>query len=716
MEQLSSLLDAYGYRVESGRERVVFEDVGALAHVTQKIVGGRAQAITAEDILGNQPNFVVVEDNPPQGQLDRLITVSQGTSSSPQVISFSRFVDRIWRADVAAQWARHDSEAGEDTSLPAGMARAARPNPMDLYADQRLRVEDGQVRKALNHALDWLAQDNGGFLVILAEAGLGKSEFTRVLQWRAATDYANQSPKKSAARLPSVLLRVRLRDLDALTLDAISAYLRLTVGLDRIPNAEVLAHLISYRRVTLLLDGLDELDVPRSEIIYGLDELKQVVSDSGQILLTSRSGFARTEAPIRTALPGASVGIIEPLDEDGAIEMLNKYGTPLVEARGIYRSLPEIIRGVPLFLLWGKLSGYHGAAGKSRAETLLDMIMQFCERDEARLLLPADEQMKLLGEIAYYSMSGPISADDAAILCGDEDSRFVQGPHALLQMDPARKLHFRYVPFSELFLAQSIRRNWQAAEGGDLARFRSWLQTRMGERQLQDLTCEYLADLLPERAITDAWHVASQAPQRHEPWLRRNLLSVALQAIGDSPGEKDPVHRAERLVGLLGNKDLEGCILSGLTFEMLDFGGWDLRNIGANGASFAFCKFEDAELDERLQSAELSSCSGLQVRRPKQEIMKRGRRTLQRALRPFQNRAVSDHALHPRIAEDTPGLDRNTMEVLRRRRFVSREQREHGKFAVVLTDVGKLELQRFLSNPDTELSAELADVLHELGE
>ena len=101
VDQLSSLLQAYGYRAEAGREHVVFEDVGALARVTQTIVGGRAQAITAEDVGGNQPNFVVVEDNPPSGQLERLIALSRQTTSLPQVLSFSRFVDKLWRADLA---------------------------------------------------------------------------------------------------------------------------------------------------------------------------------------------------------------------------------------------------------------------------------------------------------------------------------------------------------------------------------------------------------------------------------------------------------------------------------------------------------------------------------------------------------------------------------------------------------------------------------------
>jgi hypothetical protein len=712
--QLDSLLQAYGYRTEARRERVAFEDVGALARVPQLIVAGQARAITESDITQNQPNFVVVEDNPPAGQLERITAVGHLTESAPEILSFSRFIDRLWHADVASQWAQRDSESAEDTSLPAGMSRPERAQPIDRYADQHLEIEHRKL-PALTYALDWLSAEENSVLVILAEAGLGKSEFTRVLQWRAAIDYANHFTKGMTVGLPTVLLRVRLRNLGSLALDAIVEYMRTTVGLDRVPNAQVLTHLLQCGRLTLLLDGLDELDAPRSEIVYGLEELEQLSQSGGHVLLTSRAGFARTEAPIRTALHAATISELQPLAESGAIEMLEKHGARQTSARTVYRALPDRIRGVPLFLLWGHLSGHMGGRENNNAETLLDMIHQFCQREEARLLLSAAEQMKLLGEVAYYSTAGSLSVDDAIILCGDENSRFVQGPHALLQLEPGNLLQFRYAPFADLFLASGVISNWREASHAGPVRLRSWLQDRLGDRALQPLACEFLTDFIEDGQLTEAWLAASQAPLRYHPWVRRNILALAIEAVGRHPGAQEPGPRAQILEKLLGNRDLASCVVAGLTLEMFDFRDWDLRGLNGSSACFAFCNFAGARLDEGLYSAQLESCKGLPRRAQEHERLKRGQQALQRALRPFQNRALSRHALHPRIAHNTPGLDLKAVELLRRHGFVIKEQRERGSFSLVLTDRGRLELQEFLENPTRKTSVALAKLLEEMG-
>ncbi len=714
VEQLDSLFQAYGYGTEARRERVSFEDVGALARVTQMIVAGRAQAITERDVTQNQPNFVVVDDNSPAGQLERISALCRATESAPQLLSVSRFIDRLWHADIASQWAQRDSEFAEDTSLPAGMSRPERAQPIDRYADQQLVIEKGGRQGALTYALNWLAAEDSRVFVILAEAGLGKSEFTRVLQWRAAIDYANHSVKGMTAGLPAVLLRVRLRDLGSLTLDAIVEYMRTTVGLERVPNAQVLTHLLCYGRLALLLDGLDELDAPRSEVVYGLEELQQVSSSGGHILLTSRSGFARTEAPIRTALHRATISELQPLDEPGAIEMLEKYGALSASARTVYRTLPARIRGVPLFLLWGQLSGHMGGR-ENNAETLLEMIRQFCKREEARLLLSAPEQMKLLGEVAYYSTAGSLSVDDAIILCGDENSRFVQGPHALLQLESGNLLQFRYAPFADLFLARGVNSNWVEASHAGPARFRSWLQERVGERPLQPLACEFLTDLIGAWQLTEAWQAASEAPLRYHPWVRRNILALAVEAVGRHPSAHEAGHRAQLLAELLGNRDLVNCVAAGLTLEMFDFRDWDLRGLKGNAACFAFCSFAGARVDEGLHSAQLESCRGLPTRAPEEERLRIARQALQRTLRPFQNRAVSRHTLHPRIAHNTPGLDLKAVDLLRRHGFVTKEQRERGAFSVILTDSGRLELQEFLENPTRKASDKLAKLLEDMG-
>lgn len=666
--------------------------------------------------MQNQPNFVVLEDNPPAGQLDRISAICHATKSAPLLLSVSRFIDRIWQADIASRWAQRDSESEEDASLPAGMSRPERAHPIDRYTDQQLEIEKADRRGALAYALNWLGAEDNNVLVILAEAGLGKSEFTRVLQWRAAIDYANHSTKDMTTGLPTVLLRVRLRDLGSLTLDAIVEYMRTTVGLERVPNAQVLTHLLSYGRLALLLDGLDELDAPRSEIVYGLEELQQVSRNGGHILLTSRSGFARTEAPIRTALDSATISVLQPLEERGAIEMLEKHGARSSSAKTVYRALPARIRGVPLFLLWGHLSGHMGGGKNNNAEMLLDMIHQFCQREEGRLALSAPEQMKLLGEVAYYSTAGSLSVDDAIILCGDENSRFVQGPHALLQLEGGNLLQFRYAPFADLFLARGVNTNWVEASHAGSVRFRSWLQERIGDRPLQPLACEFLTDLIGTGQLTEAWLAASEAPLRYHPWVRRNILALGIESVGRHLSARESGERAKLLEKLLGNRDLANCVMAGLTLEMFDFRDWDLRGLRGDSAYFAFCSFAGARVDEGLYTAQFESCRGLPRRAPEQERLRIGRQELQRVLRPFQNRAVSRHSLHPRIAGDTAGLDLKAVDLLRRHGFVTKEQRERGSISVILTDSGRLELQEFLANPTRKASDKLAKLLEDISE
>ena len=716
VDQLNSLFMAYGYRTDTRREAVVFEDTGALARVRQTIVAGQADSIKEADIFENQANFVVTQDDPPLTQFRRLHEICEDSRSKPELLPFSRFVDRLWKGDVAAQWARQNSEAAEDASLPSGMARSARATPTAYYAAQRLRFADGSTEPALTFASTWL--DSGsGILAVLAEAGLGKSELTRVLQWRAAVDYANRSQRQDGSGLPPVVVRVRLRDLGALGLDSITEYLRATVRLERVPNTLVLAHLLSFRRLVLLLDGLDELDVPRQEIIDGLHELNDVSGDGARLLLTSRAGLYRAETPIRTQLPGHSIVTLEPLDGDGAISLLKNYGSQTDDARELYQRLPAEVRGVPLFLVWAHLSGHSGGQGASRAETLLEMIHQFCQRDERRIQVPAPEQMDLLSELAYHgSFVGPVTAEDAIILAGDEDSRFVEGPHALLQYDQSNRLHFRYDFFADLFLARGIRANWRRSQDAGPDSFRSWLFERLGERALPPLTLDCLSQLLEVDDLRVAWATASHIPLRLRRWTRRNLLAIALTRVSDGRTDKHEEPRADRLFGLLGSKDLSDSVLTGLTFEMFDFIGWDLRRVHTSGAFFSFCNFSGAQFDDRLAAAEFESCEGLTDATAEEEVLRRGQRVLQRALRPFHNRALGPYALYPRLNEQTPGLDRRAIALLRRQGFVVREQGERANWYICVTPAAREQFQRFLEDPTDKPASTLRNLLFDLGQ
>ena len=303
VRRLDDIFSALGYKTMPQEHRLTIEDTALLSTSHQVIVAGHSTYIADEEITYQPPRFVVIEDDAPKRHIDRLQAACRTCRAEPTVVNFSRFIDPLWQAGQAARLAQTDSQAATDLDIATGLSEAERPNPLALYTDQLLSIEkrSPERRGALAFCDGWLTK-GGGTLVVLAPAGLGKSELATVLEWRASLNYFSRSGREGFDALPPVALRVQLRELPMLSLEAIAQHLRTSRGLERIRNREVLVQLLLHNRLVVLLDGLDELSIPRPLIEEGLAEINFFAAQGARIMITARSGYYGSEGVIRAKL------------------------------------------------------------------------------------------------------------------------------------------------------------------------------------------------------------------------------------------------------------------------------------------------------------------------------------------------------------------------------------------------------------------------------
>ncbi len=278
VRRLDDIFTALGYKTMPQEHRLTVEDTALLSSSQQVIVAGHASYIADEEITYQPPRFVVIEDDAPRRHIERL-------------------------------------QAAADLDIATGLSEAARPNPLALYTDQLLCIEKGSPERhtALAFCDEWLTK-GGGTLVVFAPAGLGKSELATILEWNAALRYFRNSGREGFDALPPVALRVQLRELPMLSLEAIAQHLRANRGLERIRNREVLVQLLLHNRLVVLLDGLDELSIPRPLIEEGLAEINFFAEQGARIMITARSGYYGSEGVIHAKLGRESIATLEPLD------------------------------------------------------------------------------------------------------------------------------------------------------------------------------------------------------------------------------------------------------------------------------------------------------------------------------------------------------------------------------------------------------------------
>jgi hypothetical protein len=364
------------------------------------------------------------------------------------------------------------------------------------------------------------------------------------------------------------------------------------------------------------LDGVDELSMSGERLHESLRELRRVTKDGGRIALSSRMGHLSSVSAIPAHFGPAEIATIAPMPPADGHELLVKHGATSIRADEVLSALQgSPAQGIPLFLLIAYFLGVKHLDRetlKSRTKVLLELLRLFCERDEPRLGVPVDEQMRLLTEFAHWSslmgeeLTEPLALEHLGIDAEEPDAVMIFNPHALLTRTSDSKIVFKYPQFSSLFTAKALCEDWQRLGFGSVTEdFRA--------TKLDDATVEHLARLISGDLITAAW---AGSPKDSEfsryPLVRRNLLAITLARLEDDAEAASHQMRADRLAALLGRREISDVLFSDLVIQRLDLRDWKIKRLKGRGGSISycvnldFCDYDDTVLAQNLDGTNTS--------------------------------------------------------------------------------------------------------------
>jgi hypothetical protein len=670
----------------------------ALDPIHHTWLAGRAIDIDANTVMQARPSRIIVEDLTTAAEIERLRSIRPGGQATT-VTTMTSFVDQLWDARTAARRALQDAEV-----IELSYEKVAPASNADLrHVAQVLSIRGEQLSDF--RLFETALTSPGSMLAVLADAGLGKTELLRWHEWRHASQYEAAHARRSP-KLPPIALRVPLRGLRAFSLDAVARLLAQGDEETRLPalNGEVLAQLVRLDRLVLLLDGLDELDVTREALEDGLRAFRDVAAQGGRVLFATRLGHFSSVTSVRGKLGDDEIAQLEPMSREAGHELLVNYGASHQQADEVLRSLSGPAQGIPLFLLMaydvGLTSALEPSISESRTRTLLELLTLFCKREEKRLeAVASDVQMDLLTNLAHWAnLQGDLGATDALERLGldatDREARVIANPHALLTRKPNNVIEFKYPQFKSIFTAKALADDWHGMG------FRSIIDDFRSVK-LEEETVEYLARLIDEARLREAWQDAADSPElRRLPLVRRNLLAVALAKLDDLAQAEDAAIRSTVLRRILGSTDLTAVHLTGLKIERIDLRDWTLHALHGRGGALLYCpNLTLAATDETLDT--LDSLDGCETEKSasSEAIVRQGCARLQTMLGPWRRKGTNGLQATMRVAT-TPDAD-GWLEA-RRLGLVTEDRGPKGAKFWNLTDEGKRLLQAFVSADGAE--------------
>lgn len=203
--------------------------------------------------------------------------------------------------------------------------------PESLYIPQRMTYRLGVGATVLpeNHSGDvldtvagWLTDEDGRFVLMLANFGHGKTFLLRELTRRLT--------KLPAAPIP-ILIEMRALQRTR-TLDELVAQHLVAAGEETL-DIKKFRHMLEKGRVALLFDGFDELAqrVSYESATDHFDTLLQAAAGLAKVVVTSRTHHFESEKQVRTALlqkaefvPGLRLCHLQPFDEGQIRAFLTK--------------------------------------------------------------------------------------------------------------------------------------------------------------------------------------------------------------------------------------------------------------------------------------------------------------------------------------------------------------------------------------------------------
>lgn len=450
------------------------------------------------------------------------------------------------------------------------------------------------------HVENWSQQPNASLLLLVADAGHGKTTITMELARRAAKQFLRENSGPVPVFVPFESVR-RTVDFEALLLKRLDQLHGTAAG--------AYSSLLKNNRSVLFVDGFDELadDAGMQVAESQIRSMKGLIAGKAKVVLAGRSAFAEQFAGyqgiaerFRGLLGDVSVEVLhlQPFDD----EQIARYLESRIELKSeALESVQEFVQKTadheelasnPLFL---RMLCSVAQEGQLKSISLTDgvgqLLQEICEREEERqqLGLGVAGQIEFLGLLAddvFSRDSSSLSTADVRIfaeLVLNKETRARQPEligrlcdHALIASSGIDRIGFIHPFIRDVLLATHVERRF-TLDGS--------YRDLLGRKDLPQAAIEYLArpsgkitDVLPNGWLTESTKLNSMA--------RRNLFRIAIEM--PQHQSKDWPSRPDWVV----NSTIEGLDCSMLAIEDISFRNMSFRNCRFEATSFESCDFD----------------------------------------------------------------------------------------------------------------------------
>lgn len=510
-----------------------------------------------------------------------------------------------------------------DRIAQEGIEDAEKYIPEREYVDQTF-APDGVA--AIDYLRRWMASDDSKLLVVLGQAGHGKTCLANQLTRRLAEDHLRDSTRPVPFLMPLHKHR-HVRRFEELVLTNLQDR-----GIHGFTSA-AFAYLARSRRILPVLDGFDEL-AETGGIRVARETLRGLVSQldpSAKVLLTSRQAYFRHRGDL--ALFGSEEVFnslqtreLAPFDESRRLAFLQRRGLSRSEVKEIESRIRDLraeeLLASPLMLriLSDELKAGGRLEGTTATGVLELSLTRICQREKGKGSIPWSDsrQLELLTDIAdlmnesrAYELEEPdewlrvvVERDVPGELTGTRKAEAVVARvtqlknHPLLvatQVNGADAIGFPHPLYRDFFLAREFK-----AHLSDDNRVRRDLRAGLPEA-----SANFLADLLTEAELAELLKRATTWKEDLREVWQVTLAKCNLRSTSDLK------QRTAVLSACLGNRrtfDYENT--SRLRFSLLRFEGFSFVGANLTASAFQGCEFTNTDFNgAQLAGSRFYECS-----------------------------------------------------------------------------------------------------------